>query len=132
MNIVIDTSAIIAVLINESSKKSIIRTVTGCTLIAAQSIDAEIGNAISAMFKRKRINLIQAEKVINNYNKIAIRKEKIRILDAIKLSLELNIYAYDAYVLDTALKFKAPILTLDKELERKAQELNIEILEILL
>ncbi|MEP5945346.1 MAG: type II toxin-antitoxin system VapC family toxin, partial [Balneola sp.] len=74
MNIVIDTSAIIAVLINESSKKSIIRTVTGCTLIAAQSIDAEIGNAISAMFKRKRINLIQAEKVINNYNKIAIRK----------------------------------------------------------
>ncbi|MBO6622239.1 MAG: type II toxin-antitoxin system VapC family toxin [Balneola sp.] len=130
MNIVIDTSAIIAVLINERSKKSIIRTVAGCTLIAAQSIDAEIGNAISAMFKRKRINLIQAEKVIMNYNQIAIRKEKIRILDAIKLSLELNIYAYDAYVLDTALKFKAPVLTLDKELERKAQELNIEILEI--
>ena len=130
MNIVIDTSAIIAVLINERSKNSIIRTVTGCTLIAAQTIDAEIGNAISAMFKRKRINLIQAEKVIKNYNQIAIRKEKIRILEAIKLSLELNIYAYDAYVLDTALKFKAPILTLDKELESKAKELNIEILEI--
>lgn len=41
-----------------------------------------------------------------------------------------KIYAYDAYVLDCAIRHKAPILTLDVKLMRMAKTLNTHILEI--
>ena len=49
MEIVIDTSAILTVLLNESAKDQILSKTVGCTLISPFSIDAEIGNAFSAI-----------------------------------------------------------------------------------
>ena len=41
----------------------------------------------------------------------------------------MDIYAYDAYFLDCAVRHKAPLLTLDRKLKTAAQNLNVEILE---
>jgi predicted nucleic acid-binding protein len=50
--------------------------------------------------------------------------------NVLKLSKNTNIYAYDAYFLDCAIRRKAPLLTLDRNLKTAAQNINIEILEV--
>jgi len=57
MNLVVDTSVIIAVITNEEHKRQLINLSKGADLIAPPSLHWEIGNAFSAMFKRKRISL---------------------------------------------------------------------------
>jgi len=49
---------------------------------------------------------------------------------ALKLSKQSDMYAYDAYLLDCAIRYKAPLLTLDLRLKASAQKLNIETLEV--
>ena len=98
MDIVIDTSAILAVLLNEASRNSILSSSQGMDLIAPISIDAEIGNAISSMFKRNRLVFDEALKVLSQYHLIPIRKTSLDLKESISLSKELNIYAYDAYM----------------------------------
>lgn len=68
MNIVIDTSAIIAVIDNEPEKKRLIKLTSGFDLIAPKSIYCEIGNAFSALFKRNQATLKQAKDAINIFN----------------------------------------------------------------
>ena len=49
MEIVIDTSALISVIVGESERKRIIELTIGNTLIGPGSIPWEIGNAFSAI-----------------------------------------------------------------------------------
>ena len=62
MNIVVDTSVIVAVLLNEPVKASLIEVTVNATLSAPMSLHWEIGNAFSAMFKKKRLSLEDAQK----------------------------------------------------------------------
>ena len=130
MDLVIDTSAILAVLLNESSKQSILDVTKGKTLMAPISIDAEIGNAISAMFKRSRINLETAKEIIQQYELIPIRKTTLELNEAIELSKELDIYAYDAYMLNCCKKYMAPLLSLDHTLLNQAKEIGLKTLDL--
>jgi predicted nucleic acid-binding protein len=50
--------------------------------------------------------------------------------NVLKLSKTINMYAYDAYFLDCAVRRKAPLLTLDRNLKTAAKKINIEILEV--
>jgi predicted nucleic acid-binding protein len=59
--LVLDTSAVIAVISNEAHKPALIELATGTELLAPSSLAAELGNAFSAMFKRKRISLEEAK-----------------------------------------------------------------------
>ena len=63
MDIVIDTSALIAVIVGEPERTNIIEFTTGNTLIGPGSIPWEIGNAFSAMFKQDRITLDEPKRV---------------------------------------------------------------------
>ncbi|GAG47454.1 unnamed protein product, partial [marine sediment metagenome] len=62
MDIVIDTSAIVAVIFNEPERKAIIKKTNGQTLIGPGSISWEIGNAFSAIFMQGRLTLEEALK----------------------------------------------------------------------
>ncbi len=42
--------------------------------------------------------------------------------------MEFNIYAYDAYFIQTAKSLSCPLLTLDKKMKHVACELDIEVL----
>ena len=61
MDIVIDTSALIAVIVGEPERDKIIEITSGNTLIGPGSIPWEIGNAFSSMFKQKRLSLEEAK-----------------------------------------------------------------------
>ena len=55
MKIVADTNIFLAVALNEPEKKEIIALTVGHELIAPEILPFEIGNALSALVKRKRL-----------------------------------------------------------------------------
>ena len=113
MEIVVDTSVIIAVIANEPEKASIVRQTRGMTLIAPHSVHWEIGNAFSAMLKRKRITLEQARQAIEIYKTIPIRFVDVELERALEISDEFNVYAYDAYIIQCAVQHRQPVMALD-------------------
>ncbi len=130
MAIVTDTSVIIAVILNESTKPAIIDATKGQELIAPESLKWEIGNAFSAMFRRNLISVEQAKAGFDIFRRIPIRYPETDFNDALKIAFQNNIYAYDAYFLSLAKKQKYPFITLDKPLQKLASKLGIKIIEV--
>ena len=130
MDIVIDTSAVIAVIANEPEKPAIVEHTLGANLIAPASVHWEVGNAFSAMFKRRRISLSQAKEAIKSYERIVFRFIDIDLGQSLDLASRLNMYGYDAYVLACALNLRSPLLTLDKKLAAAAPVIGVKVLEV--
>ena len=130
MDLIIDTSALIAVIVGEPERNRIVEITTGNTLIGPGSIPWEIGNAFSAMFKQNRLTLKEAQKGFAIFESIPLRYVEPDFFDSLKLSKKTNMYAYDAYFLDCAIRYKAPLLTLDLKLKAAAHNINIETLEV--
>jgi predicted nucleic acid-binding protein len=129
MQLVIDTSAVIAVVANETEKASLIAATTGAELVAPASLHWEVGNAFSAMLKRERITFEQADAALKEYARIPIRLMDISLRDTLELADELGIYAYDAYFLVAARTLRCELLTLDRGLRHAAQQSEIPLLE---
>ncbi|MCJ8503049.1 type II toxin-antitoxin system VapC family toxin [Desulfatitalea alkaliphila] len=130
MDIVIDTSALIAVLVDEPERIKIIEITTGNSLIGPGSIPWEVGNAFSAMFKQNRLTLNEAQKGMEIFQTIPIRYVEPDFANVLQLSKSINIYAYDAYFLDCAGRYRSPLLTLDRKMIAAAQSMKVEILEV--
>jgi len=130
MEIVIDTSALLAVVAMEPERAEMIRVTRGATLVAPSSVHWEIGNALSAMFKRKAIDLDEALRVLDAYAAIPVRLVDPSLRQAVQLCRELNVYAYDAYVIACAINQRAPILSLDNVLNERARSLKLEVIEV--
>ena len=130
MEIIIDTSALIAVIVGEPERDIIVDITAGNSLIGPGSIPWEIGNAFSAMFKQKRLTIQEAEKGVAIFKSIPLRYIEPDFINSLKISKKTDMYAYDAYFLDCALRYNAPLLTLDKKLESMANKLNIQTLEV--
>ncbi|MGA7586394.1 MAG: type II toxin-antitoxin system VapC family toxin [Rouxiella badensis] len=130
MEIVIDTSAVLAVVGEQPEKAELVRLTRGTALVAPASVHWEVGNALSAMFKRKAIGLDTALELLDAYAAIPIRLIAIALKQAVALSARLNVYAYDAYVIACAVNQKAPLLTLDRGLIERARELKLDVLEV--
>jgi len=130
MEIVIDTSAILAVIGEQPEKAELVRLTRGATLVAPPSVHWEVGNALSAMFKRKAVSLDDALKLLESYAAIPIRLTDVALKQAVELSARLNVYAYDAYVIACATNQGAPILTLDSGLRTQARKLKLDVLEV--
>lgn len=130
MDIVIDTSALIAVIVGEPERKRIVEFTTGNTLIGPGSIPWEIGNAFSAMFKQDKLTLDEAKKGFAIFVNIPLRYVEPDFVNALKISKQTNMYAYDAYFLDCAIRHKAPLLTLDRRLLTAAKKINVATMEV--
>ncbi|MDP9353132.1 MAG: type II toxin-antitoxin system VapC family toxin [Chloroflexota bacterium] len=130
MDLVIDTSAIIAVIANEPAKAALVEQTAGAVLLAPHSVHWEIGNAFSAMLKRGRITLAQAQKALSIYQDIPIRFLDVELEDALALSSQLGIYAYDAYLLAAAQSQRCALLALDGGLVHAAKQLGIPVVEV--
>ncbi len=130
MPVVVDTSVIIAVIANEPEKPALITRTQGVELVAPGSLPWEIGNAFSAMLKRKRITVEQANAAVAVYQQIALTLVDVDLAQAVALADRLNIYAYDAYVIACALNQNCPLLTLDGGLIRAAETAGVEVLKV--
>lgn len=130
MLLTVDTSVIISVITNESSKSKIVSLASGYELIAPESLHWEIGNAFSAMLKRKRITLEQVKTTLNYYEQITLRFVSANLESAMEYCAKHKIYAYDAYFIDCAKRHRTAFISLDKNLVSIAKENKIKILEI--
>lgn len=130
MSLVVDTSVIISVITNENHKSKLIKLTKGEDLISPSSLHWEIGNAFSAMFKRKRIDLKTAKKAMEYYEMIPIRLLDIDMHKAIEIAHQFKIYAYDAYFLECARTYSSTLLTIDSGLLKVAKQMNINVIEV--
>ena len=130
MELVVDTSAIVAVLVRERHRAVLVKVATGAELVAPPSVHWEIGNAFSALFKRRRMTLRQAVRAVEAYHHIPIRFSDVELGDALEISHRLDVYAYDAYVIACAIKHRCPLLSLDHGMVSAASRAGVETVEI--
>ncbi|MEE9492667.1 MAG: type II toxin-antitoxin system VapC family toxin [Gammaproteobacteria bacterium] len=130
MDITIDTSALIAVIGNEKSKLEIIEKTKGSTLFAPPSVHWEIGNAFSAMFKRRQTSLEMAKQALIAYQEIPIKFIDVPLEKSLELSFIQNMYAYDVYLIQCAQQTSTQLLTLDNALKAAARGAGVAILEM--
>jgi predicted nucleic acid-binding protein len=130
MYLTIDTSALIAVIGNEETKERIVDLTVGYSLYAPASVHWEIGNAFSAIFKRRSLNIDSVRQALEAYQEIPIRFIDVSLEQSIELSHRLNIYAYDAYLIQCALQTNTSLITLDNSLAISAQNVGVVCLEV--
>jgi predicted nucleic acid-binding protein len=129
MNIISDTNIFLAVALNEPDKENIIQLTADASAISPEILPYEVGNALTAMVKRKKLTSKEALATLYTVNTIPVRLISVDIEKALELALKYSIYAYDAYFLQSAKDLACPLLTLDKQMKEIAYDLNIEVLE---
>ena len=130
MDVVVDASAILAVLVNEPIKARLVAQTAQADLLAPHSVHWEIGNAFSAMLKRKRIRIEQALQALRTYRQIPIRFVDVELDDTLRIAHAQRLYAYDAYLIRCAEKYGAPLLTLDRGLVAAARAQGVQVWEV--
>jgi predicted nucleic acid-binding protein len=130
MDVVVDASVIIAVIADEPERAALIGLTQGTDLIAPHSVHWEVGNAFSAMFKRGRITLPRALRAMAAYRQIPIRLVDVELEESLEIAQRLEVYAYDAYLIRCAVKYMAPLISLDQHLIEGAKEMKVKVLEV--
>jgi len=130
MEITVDTSAIMAVILNEPSKPRLLEQTRGATLISAPTLPWEVGNSLTALFRRMRVDLDQARAALVSFRKIPVRLVEIDLVTCVEMAKEHGMYAYDAYMLECARKSRTPLLSLDDFQRQIAVRLGIRVLEV--
>ena len=130
MKIIADTNTFLAVALNEPEKPKIISLTTGHDLLAPAILPFEIGKALSAMLKTRKIDTREILAAWDAVQAIPVELARIDIRKALEIAALLNIYAYDAYFLECALASQSPLLTLDKRMRSAAQKIKIRTVEM--
>jgi len=130
MDIIVDASVIIGVIANEPEKAAIISATAESNIVAPRSVHWEIGNAFSAMYKRNRVTLAQILQALQIYKAIPVRYVDIDLEASLEIASQLNIYAYDAYLIQTAKQYKLPLMTLDKNLAQYAEQKGVKVVKV--
>lgn len=111
MDIVIDTLALLAVIVGEPERDHIVEITSGHTLIGPGVIPWEVGNAFSAMMKKRRLSLSDAQDGLRFFNTVPIRYVKVDMDNVLSMAKRESMCAYDAYFLDCAFRHAPPLLT---------------------
>lgn len=69
---VIDTSALLAVIVAEPERDRIVELTSGHSLIGPGSIPWEIGNAFSAMLRQRHLGMAEAQKGLEIFHAIPL------------------------------------------------------------
>jgi len=129
-SIVIDTSAILAVLLDEPEKAVVVEATMGSIVCAPASLRWEVGNAVTAGVMRRRLTTERAHQLVTDFEQVTIRELAIDLRRAVDLGLDLGIYAYDAYILEAARSSGFPLLALDGPIRRNAKKIGLSLVEL--
>ena len=129
MRIVVDTNTLLAVAMNEPEKAWLVEVTSGHDLVAPAVLPFEIGNALSSLVRREAVEERHVAAVWDETTRIPVELKSIDVRSALLLAGHFRIYAYDAYFLQCSIDSKAPLLSLDRGMQRVAKALNIEVWE---
>jgi len=130
MEIVIDTSAIIAAIADEPDGDKVINLTENAILVCPNVVPFEISNALTRMIRKKVIDKDKMRQLLKSFQKIPIKLFENKLEDVLEIGWEHKIYAYDAFFLDTAKSLNLPLLTLDDGMEAVGKKLGIKILSL--
>lgn len=130
MDIVVDTSVIVAVVANEPEKSALIELTKGADLIAPLSVHWEVGNAFSAMLRRRRTTLASVLKAVEAYMQIPIRFVDVELKESLDIADAMGLSAYDAYLIRCALRRTCPLISLDGNLLACAKQMKAQVMEV--
>jgi len=80
--------------------------------------------------RQRQLALTEAQKGLEIFHTIPLRLVEVDLSNALSIANQIKLYAYDAYFLDCAVRHSAPLLTLDRGLERAARKLGVKLLEV--
>ena len=130
MELVIDTSALLAVLLGEPERAALITLTQSATLLAPGSVPWEVGDGLIAGFRRKRLSARQVRDAWTSFERIPLRLVDVAVPTALGLAEQLGLYAYDAYILEASRAQRVPLLALDGRLRTAAAKLGLEVWEV--
>ena len=130
MNMVIDTSAIIASVLRGPERALLAKAASGHALIAPDFIRWEICNVFSVMVRQKGIDAREARRTMETLDNIPLRYVDVDMANVLAIASRLKGVAADAFFLEAALRYNAPLLTLDRSLDRAAESLGIEVVRL--
>ena len=130
MEIVIDNSAIIAAIADEPDGDKVINLTENAILVCPNVVPFEISNALTRMIRREVIDKDKIRQLLKSFQKIPIKLFENKLEDVLEIGWEHKIYAYDAFLLDTAKSLNLPLLTLDDGMEAVGKKLGIKILSL--
>ncbi|GMO30186.1 MAG: type II toxin-antitoxin system VapC family toxin [Termitinemataceae bacterium] len=128
MEILLDASAIMAVIIEEPEKEQVINITKNVTIVSPSMVPFEIANGLSKMTKRKIIDKNRMVNAFEFFNRIPIKIIETDIKKALEIAGDYNIYAYDAFYLESAKRLGLPLLTFDGNMARIGKEICLTIL----
>jgi len=128
MEILIDACAIMAVIIKEPERDTVIQLTQDSVMVSPNMVSYEIANALTKMMKKKIIEKERMANAFNYFKKIPIRTIEIDFEKALEIAWEYKIYAYDACYLESAKRLNLPLLTFDTNMVRVGKNLGITIL----
>ncbi|MBW1702016.1 MAG: type II toxin-antitoxin system VapC family toxin [Deltaproteobacteria bacterium] len=129
MKIIADTNTFLAVALEEPEKKKIVQLTVGHDLVAPEVLPFEIGNALTAMMKKRTLEANELTSAWDIVQAIPVELRRIDIRSALEIASRFNIYAYDAYFIECAISLRCPLLTLDRPMKIVGQNVGIHILE---
>lgn len=130
MNMVIDTTAIMASLMRGPDRGALAEAASGHVLIAPDFVRWETCHAFSVMVRQKGIDAGEARRGMEILENIPLRYVDVDMVRVLALASRLKGVAADAFYLETAIRYSAPLLTLDRSLGRDAESLGINVVRL--
>jgi predicted nucleic acid-binding protein len=129
MEILLDASAIMAVIADEAEGEIVINYTKDAIIVSPNVLAFEIVNGLTKMMKKRIIT--DKEKMINiikNFKQIPIKLVEVNLKRTLEIAWEYKIYAYDALYLEAAKRLNLPLLTFDGEMKQVGKMIGIEVL----
>ncbi len=128
MDVIIDASCVMSILLGEEESSVVRNKSSGLTLISSTCLPFEVGNSLTSAVKRHRLNAEIIDEVFREFLKMPIRLIEPNIEKALKIAAEENHYAYDAYYIECALSRGIPLFSLDNGLIEIAKKRGVKCL----
>jgi predicted nucleic acid-binding protein len=98
MEILLDASAIMAVIADEPESEIVINCTKGAVVVSPNVVSFEIANGLTKMMKKKIINTQEKmTDLIRNFKKIPIKMIEIDLEKSLEIAWKYKTYAYDAF-----------------------------------
>lgn len=130
MNMIIDTSAIIASVMRGPERDVLVEAASGHDLIAPGFVRWEVCQALSVMMRQKSIDAAEARRGMEILDNIPLRYVDVDMAQVLSIASRMKGVAADAFLLETAIRYNAPLLTLDRSLGRTAESLGIDVVRL--
>jgi predicted nucleic acid-binding protein len=128
MKILVDASAIMAVIMEEPGRERVINLTKNAVIVSPNIVGCEIGNGLTKMMRKKIIDKKEMIESIQYFKRLSIKLVEIDLEKALNIAWEYKIYAYDAYYLESAKRLNLSLLTFDENMGRIGKEIGLTIL----